>query len=763
MNDTSQQGTQRRAWKYIKPLMILAAGVALGSVGAILLMSIPSYQHYQQDMPALAQSPGDAEARREMAEEQFIDGGELAVTERIAPPIAAVIPAKPQPDPLPMPSMAEVDDSAVTLDSLDQFSQDEMPEPVVAANEAPYPADSPRRSRALSTLPQPPRTPDSPLAGAAGGAFLRLEDGDYSPSPPTSGRRQNERPGQGTTSASRDKRVGRSGFAMERADPDLNAPQPPPPPPEPMEAASFRNDRMPLPQPSLSGAETFLNRLDNLDGLIFQPAQGYWSNRYLPGDPLMRVLSARLARLGDSGQLNQITATARQNLQPFDPPENAALALYLSADKVAVNETSRLRLQIGLQGTPRLGGQRPAMNLAMVLDRRGLDDANLASAARALLLELAQGRQAGDHFSLVVSGQAGIALGPEAFRFGALQLTLDKLSGQPASHHAGELYAAIETAAAQLRRTDDPDSPLGSSAVLLLTAAPLPPQDPALEALAHANAVAGIGLSVIGLGQAPQPNAVERLVLAGQGQRWVLQQATDAGRLAEQVLFAASRAVARAVRLRIALAPGVKLVEVLDAEKLDEPQAQRVREAEQQIDLRMARNLGIRADRGEDEQGIQIVIPHFFADSSHVVMVDLVVPGPGPVAEVGVRYKDLVYGRNGIARAQLSLPVGEDQPGPLQRNVLKNRLAQELAEQLRRAGESLAANNPVAARQVLLEARALLDGMQQAIPGWEQDPALLADRQILATALSALDRQQPNLGPALQLAAYRRLTAKTMD
>ena len=41
--------------------------------------------------------------------------------------------------------------------------------------------------------------------------------------------------------------------------------------------------------------------------------------------------------------------------------------------------------------------------------------------------------------------------------------------------------------------------------------------------------------------------------------------------------------------------------------------------------------IGIETDRGLDEEGIQVVIPSYYADDAHVVLLDVVVPGPGPV------------------------------------------------------------------------------------------------------------------------------------
>ncbi len=74
---------------------------------------------------------------------------------------------------------------------------------------------------------------------------------------------------------------------------------------------------------------------------------------------------------------------------------------------------------------------------------------------------------------------------------------------------------------------------------------------------------------------------------------------------------------------------------------VDRSELERVREAEKSIDLRLSRNLGIDADRGEDEDGIQIVIPSFYAGDAHTILLDVVAARPGPIAEVTVRYKDL--------------------------------------------------------------------------------------------------------------------------
>ncbi len=520
-------------------------------------------------------------------------------------------------------------------------------------------------------------------------------------------------------------------------------------------------------------ARRFLADQEKLTGLSFQSGSGYWANTYVPGDPAIRLLEARLQRwdrsmlrasLGDA----RLESEARQNWQPFDLPENAALATYLHADKRAVNGRSRLRVQVGIQASQKRSGLRPDMNVGVVLDlRRPVDDATGAK-LRALVMALAEARQPGDRFSITVAGHpGGLLVAPEAFRHGPIRVALQSLftagGEQPAA--AMDLLAALHSASQNVRQGDDASAPLGASLVLLVSTASIAEQRESLERMAHENAVAGIGLSVIAVGGGTDLASIDRLVLLGQGHRRVLNAAEDAGKLVDRELHAASRAVARAVRLRIRLAPGVELIDILGSTNLSKQAAQRVRDAERSIDQRVARNTGIRADRGEDEEGIQIVIPSFFAGDSHVVLLDVVVPGPGPVADVSVRYKDLVYRRNGVARARLAIEDGHTGAGPLEHNVLKNQLAHALARSAATASQQLEAADRPGAVRTLTAARELITGMREEIPGWDNDNELRADETLLAQYLTALGAQfarsgqhHDRLADSLRYLAFRRLT-----
>jgi len=525
------------------------------------------------------------------------------------------------------------------------------------------------------------------------------------------------------------------------------------------------------PEPAPTLAAAFLERYRSLDGLTYQEPTGYWSNSYIPGDPAMRLLEARLRNWDRSafGRDVQLEAAVRPVEQPFDAPEHAAMALYLAADATAIDGPTRLQIQVGLKGAERQGGHRPAMNLGLLVDLRGGVAPESARRIRALIDALERARQPEDRFSLTVAGpDGGLLVAPDDFRHGPLQVALERMFADGQTVAAGSsalsLPDAFAAASRSVRAGDDPGAVLGSSLVLLVTGSSLAEDLAALERMAHLNAVAGVPTSVVSLVVHEELDHIDRLVAAGQGNRRVLDQARAADGVIDRELNAASRAVARALRLRIRLAPGVQLVDVLGSQRLDEALAQRVREAEVAIDRRLARNLGIVPDRGEDEEGIQIVIPNFYAGDSHTILLDVVATQPGPLADVTLRYKDVVNLTNGVARANLTLEDGAHAAGPLERNVLKNLVAWEFAQRTRHAATFLREGKPELAKVPLYLLWDLIGSLRSEVPGWEADPDLLADEALLEDYLKALATpaagdtvQRRYLADSLRYAAFRKL------
>jgi hypothetical protein len=491
----------------------------------------------------------------------------------------------------------------------------------------------------------------------------------------------------------------------------------------------------------------------------------------VPGDPALRLLQSRLQDW-DRSSRPALHDASRQVGQPFDAPEGSALAVYLHADRRGITDEGRVLLQVGLQGTQRHGGRRPAMNLGIVLDLRGEITSDVAIGLRSLIDAFNQAKEPGDRFRLFVAGHSeDLVVDAADFRHGFLKVTLDRLlaESKPAGNE-NEIVDVVTTAVECVANADDPDTPLGSSAVILITANALGNATRSMAALAHQSAVAGIPLSVIGVGPQVDLDEIDRVTLAGQGSRRLLQRPAEAAELVDRELSAASRAVARAVRLRIRLAPGVKLIDVLGSERLDETRAQQVRDAERSIDLRLSRNLGIQADRGEDEEGIQIVIPSFYARDSHVILLEVVVPGPGPIADVTVRYKDLVHLRNAVGRSSLGLGRDSRPIGPLERNVLKNLLSFRLARALEQAGRTLAAGDIAGASATLDNFQILLEGLRHEVPGLDHDTETIQDiamldqyRTLLASDLATQPTLRNHLSDSLRYAARLRLRSLPME
>ncbi len=487
-------------------------------------------------------------------------------------------------------------------------------------------------------------------------------------------------------------------------------------------------------------AEAYLWSLQTTEDLNFKAASGYWANTYVPGDANMRWIQSQLLQAG-----GLTLPTVRQNSQPFDHPTQAALALYVHSDHQAldVSGPTRMRLQVGIQAGQQQGGHRAAMNLAVVLD---LGEQPTRAEVEALLTALLKAKQPADQLSVFVTGEpGGMILAAADFRHGPIQVALDRLFAAPRNDDRQVHKHLLETVVAAnqwVKKQDDPSAVLGSSAVLLVSAGSHDSgTQKHLETQVQQQAIAGITFSTLSLGAASNRKQLHRLALLGQGHSRVMNGVTDAQRVINDELKASSRAVARALRLQIRLADDVQLIDVLGSYSLTEAAAQKVREAEQSLDQRMAKNLGIEADRGQDDEGIQMVIPSFFAGDTHVILLDVLVNKPGPVVDVTARYKDLIYLRNATSRKNLELQTDPKPLGPLALNVMKNVLAHRFSQTMEQAGQSLQQGRQAEAASRLKTMLELYQSMRHHIPAWHEDPELQQDEQALKLYLQLLHTQ----------------------
>ncbi len=509
----------------------------------------------------------------------------------------------------------------------------------------------------------------------------------------------------------------------------------------------------------------YLADLAATENLNFKNATGYWANTYLPGDPNMRWLQAQLQQ-----EAGFDLPGVFQNVQPFDFPNNAALGLYVNSDRKTLEESgpTRMRLQVGIQAGQQKGGQRAALNMAVVLD---LDQQNQGARykaeAKSLLHALLKSKQAADQVSVYLVGTGGGQLLAAAdFRHGSIQVVLDELFKQQTDTDSTyvDLQQTLVSANQWLKSADDPNAVLGSSSVLLVSARNEFTETADLESLVQGNAIDGITLSTVSLAGMAQQAQLERLALMGQGHSRVLAGVQDAERLINEELLVSSRAVARALRLQIKLAEGVQLIDVLGSDSLDEAQAQKVRDAEQSLDQRMSKNLGITADRGQDDDGIQMVIPSYFAGDTHVILLDVLVHNKGPIVDVSAKYKDLIYLRNATSQQNLHMSTGKNVLGPLELNVMKNVLAQRLSHTIKLASQALYAGDFDTAVTKLNYILKLYQAIRQHMPVWKNDAEMIQDETIIKQYLqllntqSSLDPKQHQLiADAMSFMSWRKL------
>lgn len=493
-------------------------------------------------------------------------------------------------------------------------------------------------------------------------------------------------------------------------------------------------------------AEDLKQEIGALDEVALDPTKPerflarsfYFENTYLGGNAAhaeqLRRLDAALP-----SEAPRPYRTARAYPQHLDAPSEAGIALSATLHTSHLDQPGRVILQVGLQGSHRYGWRRPPLDLVVVLEGGALGSAPAAVLATIEALLSRLGPQ--DRLGVVVMGGPAIPLRP------ATDLRA-KLSSELASGARGPghtMRAALQTAGRLLLEAAGDESRVpGTQTVLLLTSGSGAGVAQA-RAGAHELTVQGAVTSVVEVGRSE--GAWWSVAAAGHGNYHFLEGAGDAARVVDEELGALSRVVARLLRVNVRLAEGVQAVRILGSRVLQQDEVRRVKAREEAVDAQLSKTLGVKADRGEDDDGIQTVIPYFYGGDAHVVLIELWVEQPGPIADVSLRYKDMVRLSN--ARAQTSVSIGA-RPRPLtpgellvRRNVLGSRLAEHLAD----ASAALTRNDVHGAQRALELARALAARTGE------------ADRRLVADFEAMIDRGQwrAQTAAALSVASKRKL------
>lgn len=468
------------------------------------------------------------------------------------------------------------------------------------------------------------------------------------------------------------------------------------------------------------------------------PPMAYFDNTYLGGNAAYREQLRRL----DAAMPRPDPPWRRAALpsQPFDGPNGAGLSVSAAIDRAWIGQPGRALLQVGLQGSARAGWRRPPLDVVAVIDPAALaSPAHVVRTLGALIAHLGPA----DRLAVRRIGDAA-PLVPLAPSETARRVLLRDPRALLAPAPPGDMTAGLAAAGADLDATAESARIPGTGVVLLIVEGEDPARAAAAQEAAHRLTTEGVTVSVIEHvgGPLAPPGPWWAVAHAGHGGHHRVSRGERPDAAIEDELDRLSRIVARLVRVNIRLAPGVRAVRVLGSRLLRSDEVRQVKAREKAVDARLSRTLGVSADRGDDDDGLQTVIPYFLGEDTHVILVELWVERAGPIADVTVRYKDMVRLANGRAAAHVALGALPREPGPVEAQVRQNAQGVAFAEELANA------------------ARAARDGDDGALALWllragerATDPA---DERLVAT-LREMRMRGPRFGTALEVSARRRL------
>lgn len=426
-----------------------------------------------------------------------------------------------------------------------------------------------------------------------------------------------------------------------------------------------------------------------LPGLFQRPAtllprMFYFEPTYLGGNAGIAERLRRLrAHLPDAE--SRIVESARSHQQDFDTPDAAGIALTARLATPWVDRPQRVLLQVGLQGSRRFGWRRPPLDVVLLLDAPFMRGS--LRAARGLIRAAIARLGPQDRVGIVTVGAGGNprVVAPVQ-RLRDLELGLERhLEGLRADGQGGP-GRALSVAGDLLQAASAEEAQIpGTQTVWLLTAGSHAQRVSAASAAADALTRRGIVTSVIEVGATPNTaGAWWRVASSGHG-NYHRPAAAETASAFDTELESLSKVVARLLRVNVRLAKGVGAIRVIGSRVLDPDEVIRLKAREKAVDTALSKTLGVKADRGDDDDGVQTNIPYFYGGDAHVILIELWVEGPGEVADITIKYKDMVNLKNATARVSVAMP-GTPRTATGLAGVARNYAGFELAETLIKAG-----------------------------------------------------------------------------
>lgn len=439
----------------------------------------------------------------------------------------------------------------------------------------------------------------------------------------------------------------------------------------------------------------------------FLPRMCYFENTYLGGNAAYLERLRRLSKTLTGA--DKAWMKARAAVAQVDPPTHAAMGLSATLDRRSIEGPGRVWLQVGLRGSRRYGWRRPPLDVAVVITHSALvGTADALERTRDTLRQLARRLGPQDRVEVRIVGRGDGIVVQEAIAASDLRLRVSALLSRIDSAVSRSLRGAApmrQTLAAAgeslVALSDNPHRVPGTRLVLLVTGTGRDSRNiTAAQQAAHALQLRGAVTSVLSVDDL-QPVASDsgwwQVANAGHGNFHRVSE-SGAKKAVQTELDTLSRVVARLLRINIRLGRHSNAVRILGSKVLKQREVARVKAREKRIDNALSKSMGVSADRGDDDDGIQTVIPYFYGDDSHVLLIELWVDKPGAVADITLRYKDLVNLDNATERVSVSLSAIPRRPTPAQREVHANvnatRLALSLGDAWRAADQGNLAAMP---------------------------------------------------------------------
>lgn len=468
------------------------------------------------------------------------------------------------------------------------------------------------------------------------------------------------------------------------------------------------------------------------------PDPNAWmSHTYMGG----RGARERLAKLIEDGvtvdgKQVKLEAFTREYSQAFTIPKKTALSLSAQTERAKMlRQGGRTYLQVGLQGTKREAPKRPPLNMCLVIDRSGsMGDEGKMEYARNAAIEVVNRLAASDTIAVVAYDDQPQVLAAAA-KAKNKQALIQKLKGlQPGG--STDIYSGLELGYQEVETGLNPEA---INQVILLSDGMVTAGISDLSAFGRLTSKMfdkDIQTTTVGMGLDYDETLMMAVAREGKGNYHFVKDAASIGDIFREELDDLTHVVAKALRLRIKLADGVKVVRVLGSVEMEEAAVAAAKGTEKKIDERIYRELGISADRQkiDDEPGIKMLIPQFYMGDSHVVMLEIQVP-PGKskrkVADVYLKYKDIVFKGNRDTQVAASVeytPSEETMIASIRQPVKKNVLGFQTGEALKKAAALLQRGKTGEAAKVIDEQMVVLG---VAAREWK-DPDLNSDGELLA-------------------------------